>query len=352
MATLPTTESIRATHLRHVQRRRIWLIIGLVGLVLACLLDVSTGPAEVSTGDVIQTLLWPESAGTQLHTIIWSLRVPVALMAVLIGGTLGAAGAEMQTVLNNPLASPYTLGISAAASFGAALAMVFGSAATSIAMHTLVPASAFAWALANCGIILWIGKLKQGSIESIVLCGVALLFLFHSGVAGLQYLATENTLQAIVFWTFGSVQSATWPRLVILLSLLCVVLPLLLAQSWKLTAMRLGEDHARSLGVDVKNVRLLTLILVSVMTAAAVCFSGAIGFVGLVAPHLARMVVGEDHRFFLPVSTLFGGILLSLASTASKMLIPGAVLPLGIVTSFVGVPIFFIMVLSQKRNYW
>ncbi|QDV49861.1 Hemin transport system permease protein HmuU [Gimesia fumaroli] len=286
------------------------------------------------------------------HTIVWKLRAPVAVMALVVGGALGAAGAEMQTILNNPLASPYTLGISAAAGFGAALAIAFGAGALPFATAVAVPASAFLWTLLCSFAILLVGRMKNGAIESIILCGVAMLFLFNSGVAFLQYAASEDTLQAIVFWIFGSLQGATWPKIAVITAVLAVSLPLLLFQAWNLTALRLGEDHARSLGVHVSRLRLSTLTLVSILTATAVCFTGAIGFIGLVAPHLSRMSVGEDQRYFLPMSILLGAVLLSAASIASKSLVTGAILPLGIVTAIIGVPFFFTMVLVQKRNYW
>lgn len=324
-------------------------------LILALALDLVCGPAALTLGEVFTTLLYPAEADDGHYTIVWNLRMPVAIMATLVGATLGIAGAEMQTLLNNPLASPYTLGVSSGASFGAAFAMVFCTSMNSaipLAAGILVPLNAFAFALLGSLVILWVGKIKGGAVEAIVLCGVALLFLFHSGVAAIQYLASEDTLQAIVFWIFGSVQSASWPRIALLAGVLVVAIPVLLSQSWKLTAFRLGELHARSLGVDVRRLRLLMLMLVSVLTATAVCFSGAIGFVGLVAPHIARLTVGEDHRFFLPLSALVGGVILSLASTASKTVLPGAVLPLGIVTSLIGVPFFFTMVMMQRRHYW
>ncbi|MFI4874700.1 MAG: FecCD family ABC transporter permease, partial [Blastopirellula sp. JB062] len=167
-----------------------------------------------------------------------------------------------------------------------------------------------------------------------------------------QYVASEDTLQAIVFWMFGSLQGATWPKLAILAVVLFVSIPALLSQAWQLTALRLGEEHAQSLGVPVKRLRLTTLGIVSILTATAVCFSGALGFIGIVAPHLARMSVGEDQRYFLPMSAILGAVLLSAASTASKTLAMGAVLPLGIVTAFIGVPFFFMIVITQKRSYW
>lgn len=337
---------------QRVRKKGQLVCAGIALLAGACLADISTGPAELSISDVLTAIRSPSEVPSSQRTIVWTLRLPVALMAILVGGALGAAGAEMQTILNNPLASPFTLGVSAAASFGAALAIIFGAAIAPWSLNVLIPLSAFVSTLLCSLTILVVGRLKKGSLESIILCGVALLFFFHSGVAFLQYFASEDTLQAIVFWIFGSLQGANWTKLAIITTILLVSLPLLMTQAWSLTALRLGDEHAESLGVNVHRLRLNTLMVISVLTATAVCFTGVIGFVGLVAPHLARMAVGEDQRYFLPMSTLLGAILLSVASIASKNLIPGAVLPLGIVTSFIGVPFFFAMVLAHQRSYW
>jgi iron complex transport system permease protein len=274
------------------------------------------------------------------------------LLALLIGSALGTAGAEMQTVLNNPLACPYTLGLSAAAGFGAALAMVFGAETMHLSGTLLVPLSAFAFAMLCSLAIFGVGRLRSSLAETVLLAGVALLFLFNSGMAFLQYIASEDTLQTIVFWLFGSLQGATWPRLAVVLAVLLATLPLLAARAWKLTALRLGDSYARSLGVDVPRLRLQTLVLISVLTATAVCFAGAIGFIGLVAPHLARITVGEDQRFFMPLSALNGALLLSAASIVSKMVLPGTILPVGIVTAFIGLPFFAAIVLGKRRTYW
>jgi iron complex transport system permease protein len=351
-----TKDSPTATALtgyRRLGRRRFSLILAVFLLVLASwLVDIMTGPAMLSIREVIGAIFDPSSAAPLNRTVVWMLRLPVAVFALLVGASLGAAGAEMQTILDNPLASPYTLGVSAAASFGAALAIVFGTGAASWVPMLAVPVSAFVWALLASLAIYGVARLKRGTTDVIVLSGVAILFLFNSAVAFMQYVASQDQLQAIVFWMFGSLQGATWPKLAILSGALILTLPLLALQAWKLTALRLGDDRARSLGVDVQRARLQTLILTAVLTATAVCFAGSIGFIGLVAPHLARMMVGEDQRFFLPMSILTGALLLSAASIASKLVIPGAIFPVGIATAAIGVPFFAAMVLGKRRTYW
>lgn len=338
---------------RSLARRRLLLLVSTaLAVLLAFLTDVMTGPAMLSIKDVLLAILTPSTTPLLDQTVVWTFRLPTALFAILIGAALGVAGAEMQTILDNPLASPYTLGISAAAGFGAALAIVLGFAAIPVAGVLAIPAGAFIFAIFSSLVIWGVGRLKRGASDPIILCGVALLFLFNSALAFLQYVASENQLQAIVFWMFGSLQGATWPKLAILAGVVFTALPVLASQTWKLTALRFGDERAASMGINVQRLRLQTLLLTSLLTATAVCFAGAIGFIGLVAPHLARIMVGEDQRYFMPLSALLGALLLSTASIASKLVIPGAIFPIGIATSFIGVPFFISMVLGKKRAYW
>jgi iron complex transport system permease protein len=273
-------------------------------------------------------------------------------MALVIGSALGLAGAEMQTILNNPLASPYTLGISSAAGFGAALAIVFGIGLIPFADTVLIPVNALVFSLVCCMLIYSIAKVKRASTETIVLAGIAVLFLFDALLALVQYGASAEQAQAVMFWLFGSLTKTTWTTLGITTVVLLVCLPLIMLDSWKLTTMRLGEEKAKSLGVNVEKMRLKGFILVSVLTATAVAFVGTIGFIGLVVPHIARMLVGEDHRFFLPVSALAGALVLSVASILSKAVVPGIIFPIGILTSLIGIPFFLWLLFKQKRGYW
>jgi iron complex transport system permease protein len=186
----------------------------------------------------------------------------------------------------------------------------------------------------------------------LVLGGIALLFLFQALLSLLQFIASPEALQEIVFWLFGSLQKATWPKLWIVTSVIAACAPFLVADIWKLTALKLGDERAKGLGVDVRRLRLRAFSLASALTGAAVAFVGTIGFVGLVAPHIARIFVGEDQRGFLPASALFGALLLSIASIASKMVKPGAIFPIGIVTALIGVPFFVWLILSSRRTFW
>ena len=182
----------------------------------------------------------------------------------------------------------------------------------------------------------------------LVLVGIALLFLFQSLLSLIQFISAPEISQQILFWLFGSLTKSTWETLIIATIVTVISVTLLVKDAWKLTALRLGEERALSLGINLQQLRLKTLVIVAIMTATAISFVGIIGFIGLVAPHVARMLLGEDQRFFLPGAMLVGAAFLSIASVLSKVIIPGALFPVGIITAFVGVPFFFWIVLTKR----
>jgi iron complex transport system permease protein len=196
-------------------------------------------------------------------------------------------------------------------------------------------------------------SLRRGvTVETIVLLGIALVFTFNALLALVQFLASEQALSAVVFWTMGSLTKATWPKLLITSLVLAAALPFFARRAWAMSALRLGEDKAASFGVKVRRLRLETMLLVSLLAAIPVAFVGTIGFVGLVGPHIARMLIGEDQRFFLPASVLSGALILSASSVVSKSIMPGTILPIGVITSLVGIPFFFFLILTKAKRSW
>ncbi|WP_300063582.1 iron ABC transporter permease [uncultured Roseobacter sp.] len=348
----PSVDAIVGTY-----RRRSFLRVALVaGAALALcttvLIDVITGPAALDIFRVAHVIVQPALATAKEQVIIWDLRLPVALMAVVVGAMLGVAGAEMQTILNNPLADPFTLGLSSAASFGAAVAIVLGWSVIPGVGALFVTVNAFAFAMAaSMGLFLFT-KLRGVTPEAMILVGIAMLFTFNALLAFLQYGASELQLAQLIFWQLGSLARATWPKVGICLLVLAIVLPYFLSRTWALTALRMGEDKAAALGVNVNGLRLMVLAGVSLLSAVAVSFVGAVAFVGLVGPHIARMIVGEDQRGFLPLSALAGALILSGTSIASKAITPGIVYPIGMITSLIGIPFFVSLILSQRKRHW
>ncbi|WP_413208186.1 FecCD family ABC transporter permease [Rhodospirillum sp. A1_3_36] len=352
--TLSLTQSRtgRGHYRAQVWRKQLVLAGLTIALVATLCLDLALGPARYDLGQVAMAILAPDSVPLPVRVVLWDIRMPTALMALVVGAALAVAGGQMQTILNNPLASPFTLGISAGASFGAALALAFGVAIIPAAIHYVVPINAFLMAMLTA-LLIHVLSLKRGvTVQTIVLLGIALVFTFTALLSLVQFFASQEALAAVVFWTMGSLTKATWLKLWITLAVLAVVLPLFARRAWALTAMRLGEAKAESLGVNIKRLRLETLVLVSLLSAIPVAFVGTVGFVGLVGPHIARMVIGEDQRFFLPASALAGALILSASSILSKTLIPGTVFPIGIVTSLVGIPFFISLILGSGRRSW
>ncbi len=350
MTPQPSASPVALVYRRAARRRITVLLAALAALMVAVLLDAATGPARLPLGAVARAVLG-QPVDDSVQAIVWSIRLPVALMALAVGAALGLSGAIMQTILNNPLASSYTLGISAGAGFGASLVIVLG-ASLPVPEAYAIPLNAVLFSGLACAGVYLIGGARAATAEGLVLAGIALLFLFQALTSLLQMVASPESLQQVVFWLFGSLQKSTWSKLWIMAAVLGLSVPFLLRDVWALTALKLGDARAAALGVPVRVLRLRAFVLISVLTGVAVAFVGTIGFVGLVAPHLARMAIGEDQRGFLPASALLGALLLSLASVASKTLSPGAILPIGIVTSLIGVPFFIWMVLRTRRSYW
>jgi iron complex transport system permease protein len=328
------------------------ILLSLIVLFILASINIFIGPALLSPSVVLNTIFLPDAASDYHHVIVWSFRFPEVLLAVLVGAILGVAGAQMQTILNNPLASPYTLGLSSAASFGASLAIVFGSIIIPVSTFYTAPIFAFFFSMFS-GILLYLlAKIRYGSSETIVLAGIAVMFTFSSLVALIQFFATAEATQSIVFWMFGSLQRGNWISVTCIFFVFLGSFPFLYKNIWKLTTLRMGDEIATSLGVNVSSLRFHVIVFVSTLTAIAVSFVGTIGFIGLVAPHIARMTVGEDQRFFAPFSMILGGLILTIASILSKIIIPGISFPIGIITSLIGIPFFLWIILSNRRSYW
>jgi iron complex transport system permease protein len=340
-----------AARYRRFAALRLWLLAAMVVVLCATLaLDLATGPSGLPFADVVAGLLRPAGLPVEQRVILWEVRLPYAVMALLVGASLGLAGAEMQTALNNPLASPFTLGLSAAAAVGASIAVVGGFTLMAFGENLAVPLSAFVCAAAATLLIQLLAWRYGATVDTVVLFGIALLFSFEALLWLMQFIADSNALQQIVFWTMGSLARATWNKIGLVAAVLLLCALWSAKNAWPLTALRAGEDQARSFGIAVERLRLVTLLRVSLLAATALSFVGTIGFVGLVGPHIARLLLGEDHRYYLPGSALAGALMLSGASILSKTLVPGVVLPIGIITALVGVPMFMALVLSRRRG--
>jgi len=350
----PVADNARQRYLRLNGQRVALILVGLVVLVAIALWSATIGASGLGvpeiTAGALHALGWPlpDTMNAREATVVQQLRLPRVVMALLGGAALGVSGAVMQGVTRNPLVSPYTLGISAAAAFGASLVIFFNPVLPDTWM---VVASAFGCALV-CALVVFGTGLRAGTPpETIILTGIALMYLFIAGTATLQFLASEEQLAAVVHWTFGSLARAGWPSVAAMAIISLLVWPLLLSQSRQLDAIASGGDeYARSLGVPVERTRFILCVAAVLLTSTVISFTGVIGFVGLVAPHMARLVIGGSHRFLLPLSAILGAMLLLAADALGRVAFAPTALPVGITVAYLGVPIFLHLILRSRRN--
>lgn len=348
-----THTEIPEEYTAHIGRKITFVLGTLVLLALVLIASVSMGAVSIPPAEVLASLFGRASAG-KYDIIIWQIRMPQALTAIAAGAGLAAAGAMMQSILRNPLGSPFTLGISHAAAFGAALSvMILGPAASDNSLTAefenlglyAVTFSAFAFSLIATFVIIAISRIRRASPEVMVLAGVALGSLFTAGTMFLQYFADDVELAAMVFWTFGDVSRASWGELGLISVVLLLVAAYGFVNRWNYNAIDAGDETARGLGVRVEKVRLAGMLAASFITAIVVSFLGIIGFVGLVCPHMVRRLIGDDHRFLLPGTCVTGALLLLAADTAARLILAPHVLPVSILTSFLGAPVFIYLII-------
>lgn len=285
-----------------------------------------------------------------LVTIIWDYRLPRVLMAIIAGASLGLAGAVMQGILRNPLASPFTLGIASAASFGASLAIVLGAGFAS--SGSLVVGNAFLFTLIASAAVYGLARYRGISPETMIMAGIAIMYLFSAMTSFLQYIGSSEDVHAVVFWMLGSLGRSTWDTVAKSAIVLCITFPVFMYLARSLNTLAAGDETATSLGVPVEMVRIIGMAGASLLTAAVICFTGTIGFIGLVAPHITRMIIGGDHRFLLPGTAFTGALLLLGADSIGRTIMAPQILPVGIMTAFLGVPFFIYLFLRRRRDYW
>lgn len=336
---------------RRIMKNTAALVMAALLVLLSFAADLSIGPGDYPLSMVWETLWDKHAHGIALEVVVRDYRLPIATIAVLVGAMLATSGAQMQTLLNNPLAEPFTLGVASAASFGAALAILYGGKVNgNMVQHLFVTASAFGFSLLTCFLLLVLTRIKGLGQQSIVLFGIAIYFVFNALLALMQYNANETQLQQIVFWMMGSLTRADNSKILLCAIVLFTVMAVTLKYSWQLTTLRLGEATALSMGINIKRLQVVMLVMISLLAGLSVAFIGAVGFVGLVGPHIARLLIGEDQRFFIPLAALIGALMLSLTSIVSKAITPGILYPIGMITALIGVPVFISIILSSKRT--
>lgn len=341
----------------HAVWKKVLFLVGLVVLLIGAVgIIITIGPMPITVLDVYGTILDKIVPGVfsitqSMENVIWQIRLPRIFGAVLVGIGLGICGCVMQAVLKNPLASPFTLGISAGAQLGVSLAAVFGI--TILGGPYFLIGNAFLFALICSGVIILLSGMKGGTSETMILAGVAITYLFQATNQLFSYIANDDQRNLMSVWGMGSISGLNWNSILLLgaVSLICV--PLLYSKAWDLNLMTVGDESAKSMGVDSDRVRIFVMVVSSLLVAVLVAFVGVIGFIGLVGPHIGRLILGSDHRYLIPASAGIGAALLLLADAISTNLFAPTVIPVGIVMSLIGVPFFLYLILrGKRREYW
>lgn len=286
-----------------------------------------------------------------MNNVVWLIRMPRIAGVILVGLGLGVCGCVMQAVLKNPLASPFTLGISSGANFGVSLAAVFGI--TILGGPYFLVGNAFIFALLCSGVIIGLSGLKGATSETMVLAGIALNYLFQAMNQLFNYIASDEQRTLMAAWGMGSVSGLNWNSIMVIAVVSMICLPLLYSKAWDLNLMTVGDEAAKSMGVNAGHVRIFVMVVSSLLVAALVAFVGVIGFIGLVAPHVARLILGSDHRYIIPAAGGLGAALFLVADVIAMNLFSPTTIPTGTVMAVIGVPFFLYLILrGRRKEYW
>ena len=353
--------AVKNTYARHTGRKLLFAV-ALLGLtLLITLVSTAVGAAGVNVEDVWRVVLGRLGVETApvddlARTVVWEIRLPRILLATVTGMSLAGAGAVTQGVLRNPLVSPYTMGLSSGAAFGAALAIVLGTGLVGgnylDVSRWLIVTNAFIFGGLTTLLAFGLARFKGMAPETLVLGGVAIGYLFQAGVSLLKYISNNDALKELVVWLMGGFWGADWRTVTLLTPVVFLCMTGLCLYAWDLNVLGAGEEVATSLGIKVGRLRVITLTLATLAASATVAFTGIIGFICLIGPHICRMLVGSDNRFLIPCSCLMGAVLLLLADTLARTIIAPAEIPVGIITALMGSPFFIYLLIKKKRQWW
>ncbi|CAN5355430.1 iron ABC transporter permease [soil metagenome] len=336
-----------------VRRARVVAALLIVLLLATALLSIASGPVPLSLGTVLDVLRGSAAAADRDSTIVWQIRMPRTILAMLVGGALALAGTIMQGLFRNPLADPGFVGVSSGASFAAIVIIVLAhpwlGTAESPAIVYALPVAAFLGALVSTILVYRIATRRgQTSVAIMLLGGIAIAALMNAGTGSLIFLSSDQQLRDFQFWSLGSLGGASWRKVAAVMPFILGTMALIRSFGRGLNAFALGETEARHLGVSTQRLKRLAILAIAILTGAAVAVSGTIGFIGLVVPHLLRLTIGPDHHALLPSAALLGAILLLAADMVSRVIVAPAELPIGIITALAGAPFFLWVLLRTK----
>lgn len=362
-------DTFEGKYVASVRKRILFILLLIIIIVVMFFVSVGLGAVDIPFKDTMKVfghLLFPDHVGAPSKAyysdFILRSRMPRMMLVILTGFTLGVSGMIMQGLLRNPLVSPFTLGVSTAASFGAAMAIVLGAGIFGDMMGTVFRFGsvsfsfgnivtilfAFFFAMLSIAIILVLTRNRNASRSMVILSGVVISYLFQAGIMASKYFSDDDQLREITLWIMGSLSGTTWGTIALLLPIVVVCSILLFGISVDINALSAGDDVASNLGVDVPKLRRKGLVISTFMTSACLAFTGVIGFIGLMAPHICRMIIGNDSRYLLPASGLMGVVILAISDLFCRLIIRPGELPVGIVLYVIG-GIFFIWMISNKK---
>jgi iron complex transport system permease protein len=354
-----TTNSIIDKYKKYVMRKWVFIFVCIVAMMVVILFALTIGEYPLSVERCYE-IIWQfitghqpaNSSETLENSIIFDIRLPRIYVGILAGAGLAAAGVAMQSTLMNPLADPYTTGVSSGASFGATIGIVLEISLFGVSAQYTTVINAFVFSLIPMAMIILLSKARNGSPTTMIMAGIAIMYIFNAFTTLISLMAEPTKLEQLYRWTVGSLTFAGSSDVLVMAVFVIPGIIILQFLTSKLNILSTGDDTAKSLGVDADRMRRIILLVVALIAAAVVSFTGLIGFVGLVAPHIVRIFVGPDNRFLLPASAAFGALLLIFADLVGRVIIAPAELQVGVVTAFMGGPLFLWLIIRKNTKVW
>jgi iron complex transport system permease protein len=348
-----TRKEILNDYKRYFARKWLFIIGCLIALIISCGIALTIGQYNIGFFESYE-IMWQHLTGNVTDVlkdyVIWDLRTSKIIVGIIAGMGLAVCGVAMQSILKNPLADPYTTGVSSGAGFGATMAIVLG-ASLGVNEYAII-INAFIFALIPTLAIIGVSKIKNSSPTTMIMAGISVMYIFNALTTIIKLWGDPDSLSAILQWQVGSIGGVQWSNIPIMFVMTSAGYIIIQLLSRKLNVLATGEDSAKAMGVDVDNLRTLMMIVVALVAATIVSFTGLIGFIGLVAPHIARLVIGADNRYLVPASALFGATILIISDIIGKTIVAPGVLPVGVITSFIGGPVFLWLIMRKKSEVW
>lgn len=356
MTELADASEMVTKYRKYIVFKLMFIVACIIAMIIVMGYAATIGSANYSAWDVYRDIWYhftdPAQNNAKMDHVIFNIRLPRIMTGLVAGMSLGVAGAAMQSMMKNPLADPYTTGISSGASFGATLALGMGFTVTGVGGTIGLVTTAFVFSLIPAAVIILVSSLRNTSAATMILAGIAVMYLFNAMTTLIKLSVSEQTLSAVFQWSIGDLSTVTWDSFRVILIFTVAGTLILFAMSKKLNILITGDQNSTALGLNAHQLRIALLIIISLMAASVVCFTGIIGFIGLVAPHIVRIFLGSDNRYLIPASAAFGAVLLMVSDLISRVIIAPTFLPVGVITAFIGCPMFLYLLIKQRKSMW